>query len=217
MKNLKLAALLMTAGLFITLGNQANAAGVGYIDYQKVQDSFPFAQQAVKEIDAKEKNEFLNKYHIQGSDQAKVKLGLFHENELVAVMTFGNPRFNKNYDWELIRYATKFEYQVLGGAGKLLSYFRKHYKGSIITYADRRFSQGDLYNKLGFKFLRYSSPNYVWLKDNMILKRYQTMKLTLENIIGEENIDYTKSETENMINNGYYQIFDCGNIVYEII
>ena len=43
----------MTAGLFITLGNQANAAGVGYIDYQKVQENFPFAQQAVKEIDAK--------------------------------------------------------------------------------------------------------------------------------------------------------------------
>lgn len=171
----------------------------------------------VKEIDAKEKNEFLNKYHIQGADQTKVKLGLFHENELVAVMTFGNPRFNKNYDWELIRYATKFEYQVLGGAGKLLSYFRKHYSGSIITYADRRFSQGDLYNKIGFKFLRYSSPNYVWLKDNMVLKRYNTMKLTLEEILGEDNIDYSKSETENMINNGYYQIFDCGNIVYEII
>ena len=53
MKNLKLAALLMGAGLFLALGNQANAAGVGYIDYQKVQDAFPFAQQAVKEIDAK--------------------------------------------------------------------------------------------------------------------------------------------------------------------
>ena len=53
MKNLKLAALLMGVGLFLTLGNQANAAGVGYIDYQKVQDGFPFAQQAVKEIDAK--------------------------------------------------------------------------------------------------------------------------------------------------------------------
>lgn len=35
MKKFKLAALLMTAGLFLTLGNQANAAGVGYIDYQK--------------------------------------------------------------------------------------------------------------------------------------------------------------------------------------
>ena len=53
MKKFKLAALLMTAGLFITLGNQANAAGVGYIDYQKVQDNFPFAQQAVNYIYAK--------------------------------------------------------------------------------------------------------------------------------------------------------------------
>ena len=53
MKKFKLTALLMTAGLFITLGNQANAAGVCYIDYQKVQENFPFAQQAVKEIDAK--------------------------------------------------------------------------------------------------------------------------------------------------------------------
>ena len=53
MKKFKLAALLMTAGLFITLGNQADAAGVGYINYQKVQEGFPFAQQAVKEVDAK--------------------------------------------------------------------------------------------------------------------------------------------------------------------
>ena len=53
MKKFKLAALLMTAGLFLSLGNQANAAGIGYIDYQKVQDNFPFAQQAIKEIDAK--------------------------------------------------------------------------------------------------------------------------------------------------------------------
>ena len=53
MKKFKLAALLMTAGLFITLGNQADAAGVGYINYQKVQEGFHFAQQAVKEVDAK--------------------------------------------------------------------------------------------------------------------------------------------------------------------
>ena len=49
MKNFKL--LLLGVGLL--LGLQANAAGVGYIDYQKVQENFPFAQQAVKEIDSK--------------------------------------------------------------------------------------------------------------------------------------------------------------------
>ncbi len=53
MKKFKLAAILMAAGLFFSFGNQAEAAGVGYINYQKVQDNFAFAQQAIKDIDAK--------------------------------------------------------------------------------------------------------------------------------------------------------------------
>jgi Skp family chaperone for outer membrane proteins len=52
MKNLKLIALILGAGLVISTGCQANAE-VGYIDYQKVLDNYPAAQQAVKEIDAK--------------------------------------------------------------------------------------------------------------------------------------------------------------------
>ena len=51
MKKFTLAALLMSAGLIF--GLQADAAGVGYINYGKVQENFPFAQQAVKEIDSK--------------------------------------------------------------------------------------------------------------------------------------------------------------------
>lgn len=51
MKNFKLTALLLGAGLLF--GLQAHAAGVGYINYGKVQDNFPFAQQAIKEIDSK--------------------------------------------------------------------------------------------------------------------------------------------------------------------
>ena len=94
----------------------------------------------IKEISNKEKNEFLNQFHIQGEDKSKVKLGLFYEEELVAVITFGKPRFNKNYEYELIRYATSKH--VIGGATKLLKYFERNYKPkSIITYADRRFSQ----------------------------------------------------------------------------
>ena len=51
MKNLKLMTLLVMAGLIFAL--KADAAGVGYINYQKVQENFAFAQQAVKEIDSK--------------------------------------------------------------------------------------------------------------------------------------------------------------------
>ena len=165
----------------------------------------------VKKVNIKEKNEFLNKYHIQGEDKSKIKLGLYFKDELVAVMTFGKPRFNQRYNWELIRYATSKH--IIGGAGKLLSYFKKHYPGSIITYADRRFSQGNMYQKLGFTLIDKSSPNYWWSNGVNTYSRYQCMKHNLKNIL-KEKFDNSLSETENMLSVGYYQIYDCGNLVY---
>ena len=53
MKKFGLAAIALTAGLFFTLGTNADAAGVGYINYAKVQDNYSFAQAAIKEVDAK--------------------------------------------------------------------------------------------------------------------------------------------------------------------
>lgn len=52
MKNIKLMALLLIAGLTIGTSLQVNAE-VGYINYQKVLENYPAAQQAIKEIDAK--------------------------------------------------------------------------------------------------------------------------------------------------------------------
>lgn len=52
MKNLKLMALILAACLAVSIGTKASAE-VGYLNYQKVLDNYPAAQQAVKEIDAK--------------------------------------------------------------------------------------------------------------------------------------------------------------------
>lgn len=52
MKKLKLMAILMAAGLALSFGNSVNAE-VGFINYQKVLDNYPAAQQAVKDLDAK--------------------------------------------------------------------------------------------------------------------------------------------------------------------
>jgi hypothetical protein len=49
MKKFLLIAMLISAGL--VFGLKANASGVGYIDYTKVQENFAYAQQAIKEID----------------------------------------------------------------------------------------------------------------------------------------------------------------------
>ena len=171
----------------------------------------------IKEISSKEKNEFLNKHHIQGEDKSKVKLGLFFENELVAVMTFGKPRFNKNYEWELIRYATKSGYHVLGGAGKLLKYFERNFNPkSIITYADRSYSQGNMYKQIGFKFISYSKPNCYLVRGNEVYKHYQFKKHKLQNQLNN-HFNNKMPENENITLNGFYKIYDCGNLIFEKI
>lgn len=167
----------------------------------------------VRQLTSHECNCFLNENHIQGKDNSSVRYGLFNGTELVAVMTFGKPRFNKKYNWELIRFASKIGTVVNGGASKLLSAFEKEHDGTIISYADRRYSNGNLYEKIGFKKIGESKPNYCWTKQKARISRYLCQKKNLKNILGEK-YDESLTEYENMTNNGYDKIYDCGNFIY---
>lgn len=169
----------------------------------------------IKEITDLEKSQFLFENHLQGNDRSKIRLGLFYNNKLVSVMTFGKSRYNNNYEYELLRFATKLNTNVIGGAGKLLKYFETCYNPkSLISYANRRYSQGNLYKKLGFVFSHNSPPNYIWVneKENIIYTRMETQKHRLEKIF--DNYDKNLSENENMINNNFLRIWDCGNMVF---
>lgn len=169
----------------------------------------------VKEIDKIDSSEFFEKYHIQGNQGAEIYIGLIYNNEIVSVMTFGKPRFNNNYQYELIRYATKHGITIVGGAEKMFKYFINNYKPkSILTYTDISKFTGNIYTKLGFKVLNISDPNYVWISfdENNVLSRYQTQKHKLVEL-GLGTIDQT--ETEIMESNDYYRVYDCGNIVLE--
>ena len=128
-------------------------------------------------------------------------------------MTFGKPRFNKNHDWELIRFASKLGIHVVGGASKLLAHFRKSHSGSVVSYADRRYSDGNLYEKLGFKKAGVSKPNYWYVKKNSRLSRYACQKHKLQAVLGD-GFDPNLSEEENMYMNGWTRYHDCGNLVY---
>ena len=170
----------------------------------------------IKSLSSKESNEFLNENHLQGGDNSSIRYGLFFEEELISVVTFGKPRFNDNYNYELIRFASKLGIQVIGGFGKLLKYFIKNFpNNSIVSYADRRYSQGNVYLKNNFKFVEVSKPNYFYVKGNEKFSRYQCQKHKLRKLLGER-FDENLSETENMLFNGFCKIFDCGNIVYEL-
>ncbi len=168
----------------------------------------------IKELDNKTKNAFLNNNHLQGEDKTSIKIGLFYNNELISVMTFSKTRFNKNYEWELVRFCNKLNTTIIGGASKLLTYFEKTYKPkSLITYADRRYSTGELYYKLGFTFIKNTPPNYIYYKRNLFLSRMQTQKHKLEKLLVNFNKNIT--ESENMFNHGYRRFWDCGNMSFQ--
>lgn len=164
-------------------------------------------------IPAKESNEFLEQNHLQGADNSSIRYGLYHEGILVAIMTFGKPRFSKSYDWEMVRYASKVGIRVVGGASRLLKTFSNSHKGTIVSYADKRYSDGMLYKVLGFEYVKDSEPNYWWFKAKTKLSRYQCQKHRLHGILGDK-FDPEKSETENMHNSGWSRIYDCGNMIF---
>lgn len=166
----------------------------------------------IREIEEKDSSEFLNRIHLQGNCYSRVKLGLFDNEKLVAVMTFGIPRFNKNFQWELLRYAS--EGRVIGGASKLFKYFVSKYNpDSVISYACRNWGVGSLYLNLGFSFDKVTRPNYVYVKGTTVISRYMAQKHLLPDLLGDE-FNKNISEYENMRDCNYLRIFDAGNSVF---
>ena len=77
----------------------------------------------VKELSKEVEKEFLKVNHIQGYAKSKIRYGLYYNDELVQLMSFGKPRFNKNYQWEIIRECSKKNISVRGGTSKLWKHF----------------------------------------------------------------------------------------------
>lgn len=156
---------------------------------------------------------FLKANHLQGACPATVCVGLYHMGDLVMVATFGTPRFNKDYQWELLRLCSVLNTTVVGGASKLLKHFMRNHTGSILSYANRRWSDGKVYEQLGFTLVRETKPSYVWFDGVRVLSRYQCQKSKLHKLLGDK-YDPAKSERENMVAGGYTRVWDCGNLVY---
>lgn len=163
----------------------------------------------IQECCLEEYTKFVEDNHIQGYANASVKLGLYKDDELVAVMGFIK---NNKYEWELNRFCGKIDTVVVGGAHKLLKHFIDTYNPkSIVSFADLRLSKGDLYHTLGFKLIGEVPVSYFYT-ENYFSKmdkrgfRHDTMPHKLA------NYDPTKDEWTNMRENGYDRVWDCGKL-----
>ncbi len=157
-------------------------------------------------IDSQPKRDFFDQFHIQGNGPSSLNYGLFYNDELVAVIGFIK---NNDNSFTLNRYATSTT--VVGGFSKLLTYFEKEYNfPKIITFADLRWSNGDLYYKTGFKFDKLLRRDYYWTKGGIRYHKFNFRHSSMKKKLKE--YDEKLSEAENMYNNGYYKIWDCGKI-----
>lgn len=179
----------------------------------------------IREVDRSEANEFLENNHRQGRSTSSVRLGLYHENKLISLMTFGHFRstigakedFSTENDWELVRFCNELNTSVVGGASKLFKYFIKNYDPNvIISYSDRAHTSGRLYEVLGFRSLRISDPGYVWvdLKTDKAYHRINAQKRNICEFLKDKDIDLSKTEKQIMEEHGFVQVFDSGTITW---
>lgn len=155
--------------------------------------------------------EFELQHHLMGNCNANVTLALVHEGSTVSTMTFSKNRYGGEAEWEMIRYTTS-DIAVVGGKERLFHGFVSKYDPtSVITYCDRRYGTGKAYASLGFTFSHNTKPNYWYSKRGYptIYSRQMFMKHKLVDRIDE--FDPSLTERENMLNNGYYRIYDCGS------
>ena len=169
----------------------------------------------IKEISPKEAKVFHEKNHLQGYRKSNINIGLFFKKELIQVASFSKPIFNSNFEYELIRFSTKLYTSVVGGFSKILKYFNKNYSTSLISYADKRYSKGEVYEKNGFELVADNPPNYLYTKNHSdFFNRISFQKHKLKEKL--DIFDSNLTEWENMKLNNYDRIWDCGTLTYKL-
>lgn len=162
---------------------------------------------------------FYEKYHIHGFCGASVHYGLSLNGKIVQMLSIGSARFEKNQNSkEVIRSATIYNFNVIGGLSKLVSAVRKDFPDyNIHTYVDLSCFSGKGYEASGFVYQNTTPPSYYYFKGDRypIYSRYQTQKHKLKKLLGDR-FDPSKTEQENMKLLGYCKVFRCSHKHYVI-
>lgn len=174
----------------------------------------------LREVQQLEANRFLKEHHLQGGAKLQtVCLGLFQGQELMEVMTFGKPRFNRNYQWELIRLCTRSGYCVVGGAERLFKAFIKlQQPDSIISYCDDAKFNGNVYTRLGFIHQSTGAISKHWFNPETgthITDNGLRMK-GFDKLLGGTYGKFGKgTSNENLMReHGFVEVYDAGQSVY---
>ena len=118
-----------------------------------------------------------------------------------------------------MRFCSKLNTRVVGGASKLLNYFIKQYDPkSIVSFSMNDISDGNLYKQLGFETDGKITTSY-WYVEPGIFKRYHRTSFSKREIVKKgfkDKIDNTWTERSAMEEVGYFCIYDSGQLKWEL-
>ncbi len=151
--------------------------------------------------------EFYEHHHLLGSPvRLPINYGLIYKGDMIAVMSF----IKDEDGYELSRFAS--DGRIPGAASRLLHGFIRGYNPKkIVSFSDNRYSDGHLYQTLGFKTTSIVPPMQSYVKDYQ--KRYHKLSLSKKKLLKMHphiNTDLTEWEILKSLN--YDRIWDCGKI-----
>lgn len=177
-----------------------------------------YARKLVLEIvPIPEANQFLDLHHIQGTCRGgdlAVALKAPSTDEIVQIMLFGSPRYNRNYEVELLRFASKSGYRIIGGASKLFKFaVRSLGPCKMISYCDLAKFTGNVYTQLGMKLETITQPQEIWSRGSDYITANLLRGRGFDQLF---NTDYGKEFSNEllMLEHGWLPVYDCGQAVF---
>lgn len=162
----------------------------------------------IVELTPKEAGQFYKQHHLQGKAQhTKIAFGLVYENELMAAMSFG--RHHRFADRVILdRLCYKSNVRIIGGSKRLFQHCvaATNDVDQIISWSDNRWSNGAVYEHLGFKLADELPPDYSYIDFSKPKMRYSKQSQKKSNTGCPKDV----TEREWAMEHGLARIWDCG-------
>lgn len=166
---------------------------------------------SISEVQNKEASAFLELNNLQGKCKAKYYYGLYFNDMIVSLIAISYSSKKGNYI--IPRLCETLNIFVIDGFIKLLSYVIRLLKPkNIVAYADKRYCEEELYETLGFSYVKTMQPDYYYVIDH---SRESKTNYTKKKLV-EQGFDNDKTEHQIMLERGIYRIYDCGKDLYEL-
>lgn len=160
---------------------------------------------------------FVKQNHMQHDARGSILyVGLIYDDQLVQVISMSRSRYDKHYDYEILRMCSKKGYHIIGGSSRLLTYVKNYLDtDSIISYCDAAKFTGTVYRKMGMIHIRDTAPNKIWSKRGRYITSNILKARGFDQLFGT---DYGKGADNEklMIDNGWLPVYDCGQHVFTV-